>query len=131
MGTFFLESFVPKSGEGNRKQLLFSTIKENVNTLVRWFCYIVSFLYISFFIPIFPFIAPFGALVTAREGVGTVATFSCIIATSLIPLSMPVSCYFMLRHADRPGRMFSFAFLPFGMLVLAFMWMSLISWLHS
>ncbi len=56
-----------------------------MNTLVRCFCYIVSFLYISFFMPIFPFIAPLGALVTVREGVGTVATFSCIIATSAIP----------------------------------------------
>ena len=108
-----------------------SVIRDNVNTLVRCFCYIVSFLYISFFIPIFPFIALLGAFIQDKDGVGTVATLSCIFATSLIPLSMPVSCYFMLRHADRPGRMFSFAFLPFGMLVLAFIWMSLISWLHS
>lgn len=99
--------------------------------LVRCFCYIMSFLYIILFLPALPWIAPLGALVTARDGVGTVATFSCIIATSLIPLSMPVSSYFMLRHSDRPGKMFLFACLPFGMVVLAFLWADLILWLHE
>ncbi len=64
-----------------------------MSIIIRCFCYIIIFFYVILFIPAFTLIAPLGAFVQDREGVGTVAMFSCLIATTLIPLAMPASSW--------------------------------------
>lgn len=99
--------------------------------IATFFSYILFLVYIVFLIPALIYISPLGLFILDRDGVGTVAAISCLVATIAIPLSMAASIYFMIKYSKRPLRMFFSACLPFGVVFFALCWAHLISWLCS
>lgn len=97
--------------------------------VVKFFSYTFFLAYIVLFIPALIYIAPLGLFILDRDGVGTIAAISCLVATASIPLSMAVSIYFMIKYSKLPLQMFFSACLPFGAAVFALVWAHLTSWI--
>ncbi len=86
-----------------------------------------SLIYLLLFIPALIFIPPLGAFV-ADAGIPNGGVLFCILVLAIIPLSMPISIYFIYaRSIDRHfSKMFFFCFFPPLCSILAFVIISLI-----
>jgi len=94
---------------------------------------ILAFIYIIAFFPAITFIAPLGLLATVYSSMSTTGAILCFLGTSIPPLSMPFSSYFIcVRVAEKKyGKAFFYCLLPFLCALGAFCWCMFIVSLHT
>jgi len=93
----------------------------------------VACLYVIIFLPIAPFVAPLGLLATAYSNMTTIGAILCLLGTSAIPLTMPISSYFIcIRLSEKKYiPVLFYCILPFLCAVAAFFWFIFIVYLHD
>jgi len=93
---------------------------------------VFSLIYLLLFIPALLFIPPLGAFV-ADANIPNGGVLFCILLLTIIPLSMPVSIYFIYaRSIDKCyGKTLFFCFFPLLCSILAFFVISIIVYIHD
>lgn len=110
-------------------------IKEALNLTQKtsnFFGHVFALIYLLLFIPALIFIPPLGAFV-ADADIPIGGVLFCILLLSIIPLSMPVSTYFIYARSieKRYGKMFFFCFFPLLCSILSLVVISLILYFHD
>lgn len=104
-----------------------------VKITFKFFGYFFALLYAFLFIPALIFIPPFGAFALDADGMTTCGAMLCILGLTVIPLSMPLSIYFIYaRFVDaRYGKMVFFCFLPVLCSIFALLFVEVIICLYD
>ncbi len=91
-----------------------------------------ALIYLLLFIPALLFIPPLGAFVADAE-IPNAGVLFCILLLASIPLSMPVSIYFIYTRSTNGGyrKMFFFCFLPLLCCIAALAIIFLVVYLHE
>lgn len=93
----------------------------------------IACIYIIICLPMIPFVAPLGLLSTAYSNMTTVGAILCLLGTITIPLSMPVSSYFIcVRLAEKKYlKAFFYCVVPVLCSLGALLWFFFIVSLHD